>query len=234
MNLFVISDKQGSGKTFISAGIAATMQSLGYSVGYYKPVQTGALNQNGFITSQDVTFIKKIDPNVNTKVSYTFETDAIPYLAAKKENTFIQPEVLVKDLLTLRKSSDIVIVEGNNGIKTPFTENLKTTDFIKAIQASVLMVVEPTHDALEKVLLTIDYLKHHGISPVGVILNKYLKTPDLNIQNMPALIEEYSGIPIVGIVGYQSQFYPSGLIDTILHSVDLETVFEINIPKLNN
>ena len=234
MNLFVISDKQGSGKTFITAGIAATMQSLGYSVGYYKPIQTGALNQNGFITSQDVTFIKKIDPNVNTIISYTFETDAIPILAAKKENTVIQPEVLVKDLLTLRKSSDIVIVEGNNGIKTPFTENLKTTDFIKAIQASVLMVVEPTHDALEKVLLTTDYLRHHGIETVGIILNKYLKTPDLNIQSMPALIEEYAGIPIVGIVGYQSNFYPSGLIDIILHSVDLETIFNIKIPKLNN
>ena len=61
MNLYIVSEKQGSGKTFITAGIAATMQSLGYSVGYYKPVQTGAYKQNNFLNSQDVIFVKKIE-----------------------------------------------------------------------------------------------------------------------------------------------------------------------------
>mgnify|MGYP002580462327 CR=1 FL=1 len=234
MNLFIASDKQGSGKTFISAGIAATMQSLGYSVGYYKPIQTGAMNQNGFVTSQDITFIKKIDPNLNTVTSYTFQTDAFPILAAKKENVVVQPEVLVKDYLKLRKTSEIVIVESSGGILTPFCSSMRTIDFIQAMQTSMLLVVEPTHEVLEKVLLTIDYVRHAGITVSGVILNKYIKSPDLNIKKLPAMIEAYSGVPIVGIVGYQMSVSPSGLIDTVLHSIDLETIFKMKIPKLSN
>ena len=98
----------------------------------------------------------------------------------------------------------------------------------------MLLVVEPTHEVLEKVLLTIDYVRHAGITVSGVILNKYIKSPDLNIKKLPAMIEAYSGVPIVGIVGYQMSVSPSGLIDTVLHSIDLETIFKMKIPKLSN
>ncbi len=233
MNLFVMSDKQGSGKTFIIAGLAATMQSLGYSVGYYKPIQTGSLNQNGFLASQDVAFIKKIDPNLNAVTSYVFQTDAIPILAAKKENIIVKPEVIVKDYLKLRKTSEIVFVESCGGLMTPLARKMKIVDLVDAIQTSVLLVVEPTKDVLEKVLLMINYARHNNIDIRGIILNKFIKSSDLDIKKLPALIEAYSGIPIVGIVRYQAQVTPSGLIDTVLQSIDLETIFGMKIPKLN-
>lgn len=234
MNLFIISDKQGSGKTFIAAGIAATMQSLNYSVGYYKPVQTGAENQNGFINSQDVTFVKKVDPNVKTSVSYALQTCAMPIIASQKENIDIQPEVLIKDFLTLKKISDIVLIEGYNGIITPISENIETVDLIKVMQASLLIVVEPTKESLEKVLLTINYARHAGIKVCGTIINKFIHSTDLDIKNLAAMIEMTARVPVVGIVNYKSRITPSELIDTILHSVDIETIFNTKIPKLSN
>ena len=234
MNLFVISDKQGSGKTFIISGIAATMQSLGYSVGYYKPVQTGAIKQSGFLHSDDVTYIKKIDPNLNTSVSYVFETSALPILAAKNENTEIQPQVILKDFLTLRKKSDIVLIEGYSGLVTPISENIDTIDLIKAMQASLLIVVEPSRDVLEKTLLLIHYARHAGLKICGVILNKFLVSNDLNTKNLASMIEMYSEVPVVGIVKYQTDIAPSELIDNTLHTIDIETIFGMSIPKLNN
>lgn len=233
MNLYVVSDKQGSGKTLITAGISATMQSLGYSVGYYKPIQTGAFMQNGFVTSQDITFVKKIDPNLNTVVSYVLKSDAFPYLAAKNEKTEIQPEILVKDFLTLRKTSEIVMVESCGGLLTPYSENMRSIDFAQALQTDILLVVEQSTESFEKALLTIDYAKHAGIRVRGIVINKYVKTDDLNLKNLPALLEAYSGIPVVGIVGCLPKITPSGLIDTVLHSIDLETIFGIKIPKLS-
>lgn len=233
MNIYVVSDKQGSGKTLITAGIAATMQSLGYSVGYYKPIQTGAFVQNGFVTSQDITFVKKIDPNLNTVVSYVLKSDAFPYLVAQNEKATIQPEILVKDFLTLRKASEIVMVESCGGLLTPYSENMRSIDFAQALQTDILIVAEQSDEGFEKVLLTIDYAMHAGLNVRGVIINKFAKTENLNLKNLPALIEAYSGVPVVGIVGYLPKITPSGLIDTVLHSIDLETIFGVKIPKLS-
>lgn len=233
MNLFITSDKQGSGKTFITAGLAATMQSLGYSVGYYKPVQTAARNQNGFVASQDVAFIKKIDPNLNALASYVFQTDAMPMLAAESEKTKIQADVIVKDFLQLRKISEIVLVESSGSLLTPYSNEMRASDFVIAMRTPVLMVVEPANDVFENVIAHISTAKHMGIKIKGIILNKFIKSQHPNIKKLPALLEAYSGIPIVGIVGYKTNISPSGLIDTILHSVDLETVFDMSIPKLD-
>jgi dethiobiotin synthetase len=233
MNLSIISNKQGAGKTLISAGIAATMQSLGYSVGYYKPIQTAAFGQSNFATSQDVTFVKKIDPNVNTNVSYILKTNAFPLLAAQKEKTKIQPEILVKDFLTLRKTNEIVLVEPCGGILTPYSESLRAIDFLQAIQSNLIIVVEQTEEAFEKTLLMVDYAKHADIKIRGIIINKYMKTDDINLKNLPALLEAYSGIPVVGVVGVIPKITSSNLIDTVLHSIDLEAVFGMQIPKLN-
>lgn len=233
MNLFITSDKQGSGKTLIAAGIGATMQSLGYSVGYYKPIQIKAANQNGFLASPDVSFVKKADPNLTTKTSYIFQSDALPIFAGQKENNPIKPEVLVKDYLKLRKTVDMVLVEGCGGVLTPYTKDMKALDFIIATKTPMIMVVEPTNDNFDNVVANLIVAKHSGIDIRGVIINKYTKSGKINIKKMPALIEAYSGVPVVGIVAKQDKLTPIGLIDIILHSVDLETIFNMKIPKLS-
>lgn len=235
MNLFIISDKQGAGKTFISAGLAATMQSLGYPVGYYKPVQLDSnVNSNGFANSQDVTFVKKFDPNVSTSVSYTLQSNALPFLAAQQEGIIIKPQVLVKDYLKLAKTCEIVLIESWGGIFSPISEEVQTVEFIQAIKASMLMVVEPSHYVFDNLILALNMAQHLGVKIAGVILNKTVKSSDINIKKLPELIEYYAGVPVIGIVGLQQNIIPSEIIDTILHSVDIETLFSMQIPKLNN
>ena len=234
MNLFITSDKQGSGKTLIAAGIGATMQSLGYSVGYYKPIQINAVSQNGFPASPDISFVKKADPNLKTQTSYIFKTDALPVFAGQKENNPVKAEVLVKDYLKLRKSVDMVLVEGCGGVLTPYTKEMKAADFIIATKTPMIMVVEPKNDNFDDVVANLLVAKHSGIEIRGVIVNKYTKSSKINIKKMPALIEAYSGIPVVGIVEKQEKLTPTGLIDIILHSVDLDPIFNRKVPNRNS
>lgn len=155
-------------------------------------------------------------------------------MASEAEKTKVQPEVIVKDYLQLRKKSEIVLVESCGGFLTPYSKEMRAADFIIAMKMPMLMIVEPTGDVFENVICQLATAKHMGINIKGVILNKYIKSPLLNIKKLPALIEAYSGIPIVGIVGYKTNISPPGLIDTILHSVDLETIFDMKIPKLGS
>ena len=53
LNLYVTSANRKEGKTFLTAGLAATMQSLGYSTCVYKPIQTAGIEINGFMQSPD-------------------------------------------------------------------------------------------------------------------------------------------------------------------------------------
>ena len=57
LNLYITSGNKKDGKTFLTAGLGATMQSLGYVTSVYKPVQTAGLEVNGFTQSPDLTVI---------------------------------------------------------------------------------------------------------------------------------------------------------------------------------
>ena len=46
LELFVTGADQNSDKIFVTAGLTATMQSLGYSTAVYKPVETGVIEKN--------------------------------------------------------------------------------------------------------------------------------------------------------------------------------------------
>ena len=89
LNLYITSNNKGDGKTFVTAGLAATMQSLGYATSVYKPIQTSGKVINGFTQSPDLTFIKAIDPYINTHFSYLYKINAEPLIASEIENNQI-------------------------------------------------------------------------------------------------------------------------------------------------
>ena len=66
LGLFLTGIRPKSGKTFVTAGLAATMQSLGYSTCVYKPVVTGALEKDGYVLAPDLVYVKNADKNITT------------------------------------------------------------------------------------------------------------------------------------------------------------------------
>ena len=117
---------------------------------------------------------------------------------------------------------------------TPLSENIGIADLVKVMHSKLLIVAEPSKDALEKILLMVHYARHENLKVCGVILNKFLHIPDINVKNLAVLIETYAQVPVLGVVNFLSDIIPLGLIDTTLHSIDLQTIFEMKIPKLNN
>ena len=77
-NVFIAGINSGCGKTVISAGIAAVMQSLGYKTGVYKPIQTGAINKEKYLISPDLAFVKMLDPYITTHSTYMFAEKTLP------------------------------------------------------------------------------------------------------------------------------------------------------------
>ena len=237
LNIFITGSDINVGKTFITAGLAATMQSLGYSTGVYKPIQTGAIEKNGFAQSPDLAFVKNIDPYIKTYSSYLLKTPAIPIVAAEAENITINQNNIKKDYETVIKEHDCIIVEGTGGIMTPIAPNLLISDVVKTLELPVLIIIKPESGTVNQTLLTINHAISKGIKVSGVVINNFPETTlDIDMKSIPRLIEEYSDVKILGIVKnfYNTkQINPNDLITHILNGIDIESVFDVKIAKLD-
>jgi len=237
MNIFITGTDTDVGKTFITAGLAALMQSLGYKTGVYKPFQSGAEEKNGFLIAPDLVYVKKIDAFVETSCTYLMKPATAPSLAAEIENIHIDMNNIARDYKIINEKCELVITEGAGGLCAPIAPNMLNADIAKLLNLPVVIVARPNLGTINHVLLTINYAQQHGIDVRGVIINRYPKgTDDIAVRTAPRLIEEYSDVKVLGIVRdieTPAVLTPGGTIDTILNSVDVEKIFQIKIPKLD-
>ena len=235
LNLYITSSKRKEGKTFISSGVTATMQSLGYKTCVYKPIQTGAYTKNGFLFSQDLSSVKLVDPYINTYFSYLYKSDTEPLLASEIENEPIDVDSIHFEYKRLSNLHDCTIVDGDSGLLSPIATNIQTLDMIKKLQLPLLFVVTPREDSINDTLLSIYAAQEKGLEIRGVILNNIDENCSKQLLTaIPRVIEEYTNIKILGFIPHLgNNFAPEDLISTIINGLDIENIFKVKIEKLD-
>lgn len=234
LNLYITSPTKGDGKSFLTAGLAATMQSLGYSTSVYKPIQTDGIEINGFTQSRDLTFIKTIDPYISTNFSYLYTSGSEPLISSEIENEPIDIN-LIKTEFVRNSVSDCTIVDGECGILSPIAPKLQNADIVQLLNIPVLIVATPTENNIEQILSNIFVVRNKNLNLRGVILNNIEEECSKQILTYtPRIIEEYSGTKILGIVPKIKQpITPNELIGAIINGIDVESVFNVKIEKLD-
>ncbi len=237
MNIFVTSIGVNSGKTVFSAGIAAVMQSLGYEMAVFKPVQTGCKYANDKQFSPDLNFVKKIDPNIKTYSTYNFKQNFIPAIAAENERIKFSMEKIIRDFNTSKKENDIVIVEGTGGLMTPLAGKICLVDLVLTLKLPVVIVVDVEGDFVSKTLLTLKVAESYRLEILGLILNKYNPaSKDDNLHNEVKLLEQIIEYDILGTLPdldvLREGINPENLISEILQNIDISRVLNMEIPKL--
>lgn len=237
MQLFVTGTDTNVGKTVVTAGLAAVMQSLGYKSGVYKPFQSGAEEKNGFLISPDLSYVKKLDFYIETLCTYLLKAPTAPYIAAELENVNINLSAVAREYQSLKQTCDVVLVEGAGGLLVPVTKDALMIDAAKMLDLPLLIVARPNLGTINHTLLTINQAKIAGLDIAGVVINRYPQdTDDIAIKTAPRLIEEYTDVSILGIIPDIADFdnvKPGALINVFVNSVDIEKIFRIKIPKLD-
>lgn len=235
LNLYITSTQKKEGKTFITAGLAATMQSLGYTTSVYKPIQTSGIEINGFMQSPDLTFIKSIDPYINTQFSYLFKTSSEPLIAAESENDFIDIDLIKNEYQKIIENSDCTIVDGDSGLLSPLSTDAQNIDLIKRLQIPVLFIINPRTDVINDTLLTINTAQDRGLNLRGVVINNIgAECLPETLTSITRIIEEYSSTKILGLLpNLGNKVLPEELITAILNGIDIESVFNVKIEKLD-
>lgn len=237
MQVFVTGTDTDVGKTFVTAGLAAVMQSLGYKSGVYKPFQSGAEVKNGFLVAPDLAYVKQLDFYVETLCSYLMKAPTAPYIAAELEGIEIELDTVKREYESIKNNCEILLVEGAGGLMVPVTKEVLMIDVAKMFDIPLLIVARPDLGTINHTLLTINAAKQAGLDVAGVIINRYPQgTNDPAIKTAPKLIEEYSDATILGIIPDIKDFKnakPGALINILINSLDIEGIFRIKIPKLN-
>lgn len=239
MNVFITGTDTDVGKTIITAGLAAVLQSLGFNVGVYKPVQSGGMYDNsGKLCSPDLEFVKKIDNNVLTHCTYMLETPAAPIVSAALESEVIDMNAIIRDYKSLSAKCDIVIVEGAGGISVPIAPSLTYKDLAKALHLPTLCISRPSLGTINHSILTAEYADKYGLEFLGFIISGYpVGTKDVAIKTAPRYISNFTNKEVLGIVPYipgisLEKPQPEALIEAVIQNVNLERIFRVQLQRL--
>ncbi|MDO4179117.1 MAG: dethiobiotin synthase [Phascolarctobacterium sp.] len=203
--LFITATGTDIGKTYVTARIVKKLREAGINAGYYKAALSGAEWIDGKLVPGDAAYVAKISnlkDEPSSLVSYIYETAVSPHLAALREGNPLDLKVVKEDYAKSESRFDLVTVEGSGGIICPIRYDefhILLEDIIKTLGLGTIIVSNAALGSINACVLTIHYLRAKNIPIHGIILNNYDETDFMQADNRK-MMEEISGIPVVGIV----------------------------------
>ncbi len=164
-SLFITATNTNIGKTHTTLKLIEAFASKGYSVGVYKPIETGVTHM-----APDATILLEVCQKVNENfknlkpldiTAYTFALPAAPFCADTEQ--IISIEKIIEKYHTLSKLCDILLIEGAGGLYVPVTRDFHMIDLIKTLQSKTLLVTPSRLGCINDTLLSIEALKTGGI-----------------------------------------------------------------------
>jgi dethiobiotin synthetase len=200
--LFIIGTDTGVGKTLVSALLMKQLRKKGYAACYFKPVLSGAGNQDGRLLPWDTLFVKKLaglTEDEDSLTPYIFQTPVSPHLAASIESQSIDIEVIKAKYHYLKENYDYLLVEGCGGLAVPLTAGgYMLYDLVKELGLSCLIVARAALGTINHTLLTVRYGQGLDIPMKGIIVNGY--TGSIYEDDNVKTIEKLSGLPVIAVI----------------------------------
>ena len=197
-HFWVVGTDTDVGKTCITTLLMRQLQQHNLRAVPYKPVQTGAVTEQGRTYYHDTKMYETYSlQKLNTAVlnSYSFKEPASPHFAAHLEGQQIDQERLIQHIQTLKQVCDVVICEGAGGIMVPMEPEGKST-LLDVIVESCLPVVVVAHTKLGTInhtLLTLEALAARRVEVLGLVFNGHTQTA-IEVNNIETILH-YQKLP---------------------------------------
>lgn len=198
---FITATDTDVGKTIVAGGIAGVLRAKGYNVGVYKPVQSGHLANHKDGDAARLQALSHVEDSLEEICPYAAIEPLAPALALKRSQQRVALQDLRHGYERLAKTHDVMLVEGAGGLAVPYVADGLVVDAAVMFNLPIIIVARPDLGTVNHTLLTISYAKQHGLQVAGVILSNYRKeTASIAEKNNPSMIEEYSGVPVLGVI----------------------------------
>ncbi|MFZ2512539.1 MAG: dethiobiotin synthase [Gordonia sp. (in: high G+C Gram-positive bacteria)] len=185
------------GKTVAVAALAAAARADGQRVAVVKPAQTGIAPS----APGDLADVVRLVGDLPTAELARYPEPLAPETAARRAGLpFLRIDEVCETVRLLQSEVDLVLVEGAGGVLVRLAPDLTLIDLARALDAPVVVVVDPGLGALNHTELTVDALRAAGCEPAGLIIGSWPERPDLamtcNLDDLPRL----TGLDVLGTV----------------------------------
>ena len=199
--IFITATGTDIGKTYVTALILKKLTDNGINAGYYKAALSGADN----IEVSDAGYVHKtanLKQDKDTLLSYLYKNAVSPHLAAQLEGNPVELVKVISDFNKVQEKHDYIAVEGSGGVICPIRYDTITTifleDIVKLLGLSTIIIADAGLGTINSVVLTVEWLKSHGIAIGGIILNNY--TGDIMQDDNVKMIELITSVKIIAKV----------------------------------
>ncbi|WP_274428801.1 dethiobiotin synthase [Desulfolucanica intricata] len=226
----------GVGKTVVTAGLTSVLRKNGIKALAVKPVQTGGLQRDGRLVSEDALFFKRSAALEHAPEELTFYCLAeplSPHLAAWRSGIKIDPKVIAEGCKRLSKEYEVLLIEGAGGFCVPLEDTFFTfADLVKMLDIPLIVVARPGLGTINHTVLTVRYAQMLGIEVRGIIFNG-LKKEQVTVSeiNNPETIAAMTGVRVCGILPFiaglsMEKGEPAGLTEQVEKYIDWQVIFE--------
>ena len=182
-----------TGKSIATGMIARFLAQRGVQLITQKMVQTGCAD-----VSEDILIHRRLmgvnlfpEDRRHLTCPYLFRHPASPHLAAEMEGKRIDPGDIRRQTQALKKTFDMVLVEGAGGLQVPLNRETTILDYIETHQIPVVLVSSSRLGSINHTLLSIDALRQRGINLNGLVYNRYPESDPHIADDSVAVIASY-------------------------------------------
>jgi dethiobiotin synthetase len=195
-SIFVTGTDTGVGKTFVAAGLAATLVRRGVDVGVMKPIATGSP-----LDTRKLRRAAGTDDPAELITPVHLAAPLSPNMAARKP---IDLSPVWKAYRALRARHDVLIVEGIGGLLVPIRNRFTVADLARRMRLPLLIVARPTLGTLNHTALTVDAARKRKLRIAGIVIDHHrpFRTGAAERRN-PKAIEDLCRVPVLGVVRHR-------------------------------
>ena len=227
---FITGTDTGVGKTLVGGGIAGALRRSGKKVGVFKPFESGCGVEGEKLVPGDALFLKEISDcqeDLDMICPYRMKQSLAPGIAAEIEGVTIDMNKVRSAFQLMEEKYQTVLVEGAGGIMVPVSPALLTSDLVRILGLSIIIVSRLSLGTINHTLLTVQYAQSCGIKVAGIIFNQVSKEIGKAEETNPEVIKRFSDIPVLGQVPFISEDKRTDtefIIDTVENSIDLKSI----------
>lgn len=192
------------GKTTITRAMMHLYADSGNRVMGMKPIASGCDMTTQGLRNDDALHL--IDAS-STKLEYemvnpyAFQAAIAPHIAAKKENTVIDIQHLIRMFSRIKQHADITFIEGAGGWLVPINEQQTLADFAIHLGLPVILVVGVKLGCINHALLSQLAINNSGLTIAGWVANR-VDPECLNAEENISYLTDKLDAPLLGVCPY--------------------------------
>jgi dethiobiotin synthase len=160
----------GVGKTFVACRLARALTGAGRRVLAVKPVESGC-GPEPTDSEDGVLLARATGQSAPLAAFVRLRLPVAPPVAADREGVVLDHDEWCREIRTLSREAEIVLVEGAGGLLSPLTWETTALDLARDLEASALVIAPDRLGTINHTLLTLSALKSEGIPVLGVVFS---------------------------------------------------------------